>query len=188
MNLYLVRHGQEEDNANGILNGHRDIPLTELGLEQSEKWAESLRDAGVAINKIYNSPLKRAFQTAEIFSRVLHVEKPLVMESLIERDFGIMTGKSVKDIKKYCKTNLLKTEHTLYFLSPKKAETFPQLFERAKMILENFKTADQTDSILLVTHGDIGKMIYAAYYQLPWEDALRSFHFDNGQIISLKLN
>lgn len=30
--------------------------------------------------------------------------------------------------------------------------------------------------ILLVTHGDIGQMIYAAYYNLDWKDVLQLFH------------
>ncbi len=32
LKIYLARHGQNEDNANGILNGHRDLPLTDIGL------------------------------------------------------------------------------------------------------------------------------------------------------------
>jgi len=31
LNIYVARHGQDRDNSNGILNGHRDEPLTELG-------------------------------------------------------------------------------------------------------------------------------------------------------------
>ena len=32
MKIYIVRHGQDQDNANGLLNGHRDTTLTEIGL------------------------------------------------------------------------------------------------------------------------------------------------------------
>lgn len=32
LNLYLARHGQDEDNARSILNGRRDTPLTLLGI------------------------------------------------------------------------------------------------------------------------------------------------------------
>lgn len=28
-NIYIVRHGQDQDNEHGILNGHRNMPLTE---------------------------------------------------------------------------------------------------------------------------------------------------------------
>jgi broad specificity phosphatase PhoE len=35
LKLYLARHGQNLDNANGILNGHRDEPLTKKGMEKA---------------------------------------------------------------------------------------------------------------------------------------------------------
>ena len=40
-------------------------------------------------------------------------------------------------------------------------------------------------NILLVTHGDIGKMIYAQYYHLGWEDTLQKFHFGNCELLLL---
>ena len=40
MKIYLARHGQDKDNENGILNGHRDTALTELGLSQAKEIAE----------------------------------------------------------------------------------------------------------------------------------------------------
>lgn len=35
MKIYLARHGQNEDN----LNGHRDVPLTDLGRAQAHEAA-----------------------------------------------------------------------------------------------------------------------------------------------------
>ncbi len=35
LKIYLMRHGQNLDNLNGILNGHRDEPLTEKGSRSS---------------------------------------------------------------------------------------------------------------------------------------------------------
>ncbi|NBP56674.1 histidine phosphatase family protein [bacterium] len=29
--IYIIRHGQDQNNANGLLNGHRDTALTEIG-------------------------------------------------------------------------------------------------------------------------------------------------------------
>jgi hypothetical protein len=36
-----------------------------------------------------------------------------------------------------------------------------------------------------VTHGDIGKMIYAAYYNLDWKEILTMFHFGNSELLIL---
>ena len=43
LNVYLARHGQDEDNANGILNGRRDMPLTTLGVNQAKELAEKIK-------------------------------------------------------------------------------------------------------------------------------------------------
>lgn len=37
--IYITRHGQDRDNANNILNGHRDMPLTEIGMDQAGQLA-----------------------------------------------------------------------------------------------------------------------------------------------------
>lgn len=33
--------------------------------------------------------------------------------------------------------------------------------------------------------GDFGKMLYASYYGLPWEDMLTMFHFGNCELLLL---
>ncbi len=40
-------------------------------------------------------------------------------------------------------------------------------------------------NILLVSHGDFGKMIYAVYYNLDWKRVLKMFHFGNSDLILL---
>ena len=228
LHIYVARHGQDIDNSNGILNGHRDQPLTELGREQARNVAAKMKKAGFmtdiaishnkVLNAIYSSPLQRAHDTAKIFATELNSISHLttyddmtvhVLNDLIERDFGIMTGQATSSIVEKCgKDHILATEHINYFLDPKGAETFPDLIIRAKRLLvhlqeiaiaENDVFADSSSedatttttaaatkrSILLVTHGDFGKMIYAAYYNLQWEDVLRQFHFGNSEVLLL---
>ena len=86
-NIYIVRHGQNEDNANGILNGHRDLPLTELGITQAKETAEMIKESDIHIDKIYSSPLQRAYQTGEAIANALNLDTPEKLELLIERDF-----------------------------------------------------------------------------------------------------
>lgn len=49
LKIYIARHGQNEDNANGILNGHRDLPLTSLGERQAYELADGIKDIGLAV-------------------------------------------------------------------------------------------------------------------------------------------
>jgi broad specificity phosphatase PhoE len=183
--IYIARHGQNEDNANGILTGHRDMPLTSIGQKQAYDLAENIKEAEITFDAVYTSPLVRASKTAEIVCETLGLSKPIVLDALIERNFGTMTGKLVADIEKLCAPDIVKTENTIYFLSPSGAETFPELLNRARHVLDCIHKEHPSGSVLLVTHGDFGKMIYASYYNLPWRDMLTSFYFGNGDLLLL---
>lgn len=185
LKIYIARHGQNEDNANGILNGHRDLPLTEIGIRQAHQLADGIREAGLSFDAVYTSPLSRAKRTAEIVCETLGISEPIVLDSLIERDFGMMTGKPVGDIERLCAPDIVKTDTITYFLSPEGSETFPMLLERSEEVLAQVRADHPSGSVLLVAHGDLGKMIYAAYYGLPWQDMLTSFHFGNCELLLL---
>lgn len=186
--IYLARHGQDKDNEMGILNGHRDMPLTEIGIEQANQAAEKIKNSDIHFDKIYSSPLQRAYQTAKIIADCLQIDSPEKIDLLIERDFGIMTGKPIKSIAELCSPDILKTDTITYFLSPEGAETFPQLIDRANQLVRLIKSKHNGQCILLVTHGDFGKMIYAAYYKLDWQQVLTMFHFGNSELILLSEN
>lgn len=55
LKIYLARHGQNEDNANGILNGHRDMPLTEVGIGQAHEVAEKIKESGLTFDVVLSS-------------------------------------------------------------------------------------------------------------------------------------
>ena len=186
LKIYLARHGQDQDNANRILNGRRDEPLTEIGINQANQLAQKIKEADLKFDAIYSSPLQRACKTAQVISSVLGLNRLIESDYLIERDFGIMTGQPKDDVEKLCaQTGILKTDTITYFLSPENAETFPQLIERVDKFLNFLKTQHEDGSVLLVTHGDTGKMIYAAYYQLDWLETLKMFHFGNSELLLL---
>lgn len=167
LKIYLARHGQDEDNASGILNGHRDFPLTEVGVNQAQTLADKIKNADINFDIIYSSPFKRTLQTAKIIAENTDIKNNIVrLDLLKERNFGVMTGKPAKDIEILCAPDILKTKTITYFLSPKGAETFPDLCNRAKEIIDFVTKKHKNGSVLLVTSGDIGKMIYASYYNL----------------------
>jgi len=185
LNIYLARHGQNEDNANGILNGHRDLPLTDVGIAQADEVANKIQATGLRFDAILSSPLNRALKTAEIIASVNNFPQPEVINELIERDFGSMTGLEQSKIEELCAPDIIKTETITYFLSPEGAETFPDLLKRAQLLLDKITEQYENGSILLVTHGDFGKMIYAEYYGLDWKDVLTLFHFGNSELLLL---
>jgi len=188
LKIYIARHGQDEDNREGILNGHRDTPLTNLGFQQAKDLAKKIKEFDIKIDKVYSSPLKRAFDTAKTITNFLGIDEPKIINDLIERDFGSMTGKKISEIETLCSPDILKTKTITYFLSPKGAENFPNLLKRANLVLDIIKKNHNNENILLVTHGDIGKMLYTAYYNLNYLDVLKDFHFGNSELLLLSPN
>ena len=98
MILYIVRHGQTEENNLKILQGHMPGTLTEQGREQVRRTAEELAECDVSFRCIVSSDLKRAMDSATIISERLNL--PVVpMEMLRERDWGEYTGITIAEGK-----------------------------------------------------------------------------------------
>ena len=183
--IYLCRHGQSVANAAGMLAGHIDSPLTDVGKQQAEELGHLANAAGLSFDHVYSSPLRRAKQTALVVAKMTGSPPPDTMPELIERDFGILTGKSYKDIPKLA-TEVLGGEKINYFLAVEGSETFPQALKRAQKVLKIIHTHHKNGKILLATHGDIGIMIFAAFHKTPWKDALSHFEFGNSDLLLLK--
>lgn len=185
LKIYMARHGEDEDNVNHILNGRRDTPLTARGEAQANELAQKIKASEILFDVVYTSPLQRAYKTAKIITEVLELDEPKKLESLMERDFGVMTGKPHKMIRELCAPDIIETETICYFLSPEGGETFPQALERAQKMLQDIAVKHHDGNVLLVTHGDYGKMVYAAYYHLDWRDVLMMFHFGNSELLEM---
>ena len=185
LKIYIARHGQNEDNKNGILNGHRDLPLTDLGRAQARELVKGIKEKGLTFDAVLSSPLCRACETGEIITDALGLPKPEILPGLIERDFGTMAGTLIKDIEVTYAPHIIKTSLITYAISPEGAETFPDLLVRAKKVLQEVQDKYGDGSVLLACHGDIGKFIYAVYYGHDWMWALTAFHFGNSELLLL---
>ena len=185
LKIYLTRHGEDIDNKNGILNGHEDKSLTKVGIQQARELADKIKDKGFSFDYIYSSPLKRAFETAKIISDITGSPTPLKEDLLIEREFGIISGKKKADIESFCAPDIIKTEKIIYCLNPEGSETFPELIKRAEVLLDKIKKKYKSGNILLVSHGDTGTMIYAKYFNLDWKTALTKLYFGNCDLLLL---
>jgi 2,3-bisphosphoglycerate-dependent phosphoglycerate mutase len=92
--LILVRHGESEANAANIFTGWSDVPLTARGRGEAAEVAARLSAAGVPVDRMFTSALRRAIESALIVRRELGREAILVDENpaLNERDYGALTG------------------------------------------------------------------------------------------------
>lgn len=93
LNVYLLRHGETQYNADGNRYcGRTDIALTEKGIGQANSVNSQLK--GMSFDAVYSSPLKRALFTAEIASGTKAVKTD---SRLIEVDFGDWEGKTKEE-------------------------------------------------------------------------------------------
>lgn len=189
VDIFVARHGQSEDNINGILGGHRDRSLTDIGRDQARELGQSIADVGLTFDAVYCSPLIRAHETADIVAEVAGLPSPIVIPELIERDMGVMTGKPYAQvIAESGPENIFLTDVVTYFLYAEGAETFDQLKIRAQGVIDSIHAKHTDGRVLLVCHGDIGKMLYAASAGKDWREAIEDFHFGNAELIDLSGN
>jgi probable phosphoglycerate mutase len=94
--LTLVRHGRTHANAGGLLQGHVDNELDEVGHDQASVLGPAL--ARVApVDRIIASPLLRAQQTASAIAR--HVGLAVETDRRwIELDYGDYDGQPMSSI------------------------------------------------------------------------------------------
>ncbi len=95
--LILVRHGRTEANASGLLLGHLDPVLDEVGQSQALALAGVLATGPDAIARIISSPLGRTRQTAEAIAEVTGVAVE-IDQRWIELDYGEFDGRPLGDI------------------------------------------------------------------------------------------
>ena len=97
MRLILIRHGESEANARGIIQGRLDFGLSELGRLQAQRVAERLGNENIA--RLVTSPLLRAAQTADVIGAGRGLI-PLAEPALMEYDAGEISGLTGEEIRK----------------------------------------------------------------------------------------
>lgn len=108
-NLFFVRHGQTDYNAQHVIQGQcdrsnvpgvRDIGLNETGQNQARQLAAFFQSNGVHFDLILSSDLRRAMETGEILAEALDLSL-VPCPGLREMFFGAdLEGTPVEALKK----------------------------------------------------------------------------------------
>ena len=94
--IYIVRHGQTDWSLEGRYAGRKDVKLNIKGIQQAKKIYNELKN--IKFDKVFSSPLKRAYKTAQIICD----NEIITDERLIERCNGELEGK----LKEECLLNI----------------------------------------------------------------------------------
>lgn len=144
--IYIVRHGQTEQNLGKKMQGRSDFPLTELGREQATAVGEAFRNAGITFDQVYTSPLGRAVETAQLIAGDVPTE---VEELLIEMDYGPYEGIDLFDLPPEVEEFFKDFAHNP---APDGMEQLSSVVARAGELLERLREEAVNRDILLSTH------------------------------------
>ncbi|MDW7679167.1 MAG: histidine phosphatase family protein [bacterium] len=159
MNLYVVRHGQINQNKkqkykkltiseyNAIVTERGDASLNPLGIQQSHEL--SFDFYGQKIDRIFSSPIKRALETAKILEEELKIEVTILPDA-----YEILPPilKSKNSNKKYTRKYLIIRSFFKSLIPFKKSsESFFHMFFRARKVWKKL-TENPSDDIIFVSH------------------------------------
>jgi broad specificity phosphatase PhoE len=99
--VVLLRHGESEGVKNKTLQGHIDLPLTDLGRDQIRALAGYWNANHQTFHKIITSPLNRAKETGKIIASILGIPEFEEEGLWIERDFGQGEGVNLQRIAEW---------------------------------------------------------------------------------------
>jgi probable phosphoglycerate mutase len=155
--LVVVRHGESEGNAAGIVQGRHGYPLTDAGREQASRAAAMLRGLSWDPTHVVSSPVLRCIQTAGIVTEALGLPGAVIDEAFTEIDCGSATGNTFAAMRE---------EHPGFFDRPASewlgfqelgGESDADLIRRVGAGLD----ALPDERVLLVTHGAVFKGVLA---------------------------
>jgi broad specificity phosphatase PhoE len=177
LTLLLVRHGQSEWNARGLMQGQTDgIPLTELGHAQAATGAAEL--AALGPGALLSSDLLRARQTAEHCARATGLPVSLTA-ALREQGYGVLEGRPSRELWDV-------VDWTDPHWAAEGGESLAELHGRVAAYLKHLCAEPPAEVIALVTHGDTIRAAQAVTAGLG-ADAMPVVTPPNGTVTRLEL-
>ncbi len=169
--IYIVRHGQTDWNVKGIMQGRTDIPLNEVGINQALETKEKLKD--INFDKVFSSPLKRAYETAKIITN----KDIIIDERLIERGNGLLEGKSKNEFPKDLDFNNDK-QCTKYEI-----ELLENIHNRIQNFFSYLEENYKNKNILIVTHAGTILNIRCILEGEPEDGDISKYKVNNCEVI-----
>ena len=152
MLLYIIRHGETEQNADGLLQGKTGGNLNTKGIEQARLTGLELRNKG--ITAIHSSNLDRTLDTALIISDLIGAV--LILENqLRERNLGNLEEKKWDD---YVQAQQASGQSHEEF-KPEGGESLLEMPIRLKPFLEEISGPYQRTNLLIVGHNALNSVL-----------------------------
>ncbi len=144
--IFIVRHGQTEMNVRHVLQGRSNYPLNETGRAQAREAERRFREAGVRFDRVFASPLVRAYETAEILAGGATIETD---DRLMEFDGGKYEGTDLSDPPEEVRRFFADLAHAP---APETMEPLPSVVARLGSFLEDRVRPVRDGNVLIATH------------------------------------
>ncbi|MEK9166413.1 MAG: class I tRNA ligase family protein, partial [Patescibacteria group bacterium] len=158
--LILMRHGQAEHNAKGLVNPTRPETdakngLTEKGKKEVLASARALKK--YSIDAIVSSPARRAKETAEMVGKTLGVSEIEIISDLYD-----ILVEGFEGIREEEFRNSFANLEERFTKKPRGAENFRELRQRAMKAAAYIRKKYRGKTVLAVSHGDPIWLLQAA--------------------------
>lgn len=171
MKIYLIRHGETEENLKKSYYGDIDCTLTEKGRAQGKKLRLLLDK--IAFDKVFSSEKKRAKETLELIYKGKYEED----KRLNERSFGIFEGLTYKELESQFEEELQRWNEDWINYTMEGGESFRMFYQRVKEFMEDLAHQD-IEKVLISTHGGVIRAIYTYIFndkeEVYWRFASRN--------------
>ena len=171
--LYLIRHGATEgSDGEPRYKGSLDVPLSDEGRSQVRLAAEFMLAQGMQPSALYCSPLSRARISARIIGDV-HGLEPESVDEFRERDFGRWEGMSYNEIGQEFPDAFESWANDPLTFSPIDGESTLQVRDRIMPRLKELLDGLEQNSLAIVAHGGVNRVILCELLRLPLEHIFR---------------
>ncbi len=166
--ILLARHGETDWNRDNRFQGHADPLLNETGRAQAAELSKTL--AGEALAAVYSSPLRRAFETAQIVA-ARHGLEPVPLDALREVDVGSWQGLTRTEIEARFPEQFARWLD--YKDGWEDGESYEEMGRRVIAGLLELAAGHAGERILAVTHGGPVRAVYAVADEITHAEARR---------------
>lgn len=154
--LILLRHGQSVWNQENKFTGWVDVALSEQGVREAIEAGKKL--AGVQIDQVFCSALKRALDTARLALKAAGQENcPIVQDSALnERHYGDLQGLNKAEMAEKYGPEQIKLWRRSYDIRPPGGESLKDTCARVLPYYDQFirPLLKAHKTVLIVAHGN----------------------------------
>ena len=154
--ILLARHGETDWNREGRFQGWADPPLNATGRAQAVDLSVQLMAEELAA--VYSSPLRRAYETAEVVAASRGLE-PVTVDALREVDVGSWSGLSRAEIEQRFPEQYARWLD--YGQGWEDGETYEEMTERVVGAVLEIAAAHPDGEVLVVAHGGPIRALHA---------------------------